>query len=154
MWLIDAFGGRREVNKIRQWGVWYGVKWWQKKDKKTPLARALTIGLISVGLLDRELRLKKNVERPEAPLNNYVAEHVEFLEIVDKSLEVIEMDRNSVEILSSGLQLQKWRLQVAKALVESSPVGGVFLEPLAGDGVLSAVMTQEIGIKKLHKLRR
>ncbi|MFN3805267.1 MAG: hypothetical protein ACK4SY_09440 [Pyrobaculum sp.] len=72
---------------------------------------------------------------------------MEFLEIVDTALDMLDSDRNSVEILLSGLQLQKWRLQVARWLLGQASPGQMALEPLPGDGVLATMAVQEMSLR-------
>ncbi|MFN7106435.1 MAG: hypothetical protein ACK4M3_07640, partial [Pyrobaculum sp.] len=148
MQIVETFGGRREVNKIREWGLWFGARWWQmRKEARTPLVRALRVGLTAVGVIDGAGNLKKKPQQPQPPFNSYVAEHVEFLDIVDRAIETFDIDRNSVEIVLSGLQLQKWRLQVARWLLGQASPGQTAVEPLPGDGVLAAIATQEMSLR-------
>ncbi|MEZ0319688.1 MAG: hypothetical protein ABWK05_06840 [Pyrobaculum sp.] len=147
--LAKAFGGRRELAKASQWGMWLGARWWtEKKDKSTRTAKALYTGLATAGLLNADGSVK-NVRRPEDPVNSYVAEHVEFLEALGRlgldNVDANGVDRNSLEILRMSLQVSAWRLAVARAVL-TQLAGQVVLEPLVQEGVLAHVATEEVGV--------
>ncbi|MEM1596962.1 MAG: hypothetical protein QXP31_00365 [Pyrobaculum sp.] len=149
--LTKAFGGRGELTKASQWGIWLGARWWtEKKDKSTRVAKALYTGLATAGLLNSDGSVK-NVRRPEDPVNSYVAEHVAFLEALGRlgldDVDNNQVDRNSLEILRTSLQLSAWRLAVARAVL-TQLAGQVVLEPLVQEGVLAHVATEEAGVEK------
>jgi len=148
--LVEIFGGRGEVQKISAWGAFYAAKWWTVLGGTgSSFFKALSAALAHAGLLEGG-DIRKTLQRPNTPLNSYVAEHVEFLESVDrvgvKSIDSNTADRNSLEIIYSGLQLQSWRLSVARWLLKQATYS-TLLEPYPEDGILAHIAIFELGVR-------
>lgn len=152
---INAAGGVGELKKALDWSVWYAAKWWQEvmdagvASRNNAFIRALYMSLLLRGLIDERGNSKAAISKPSLPRGFYAREWVEmhqkFDEIGAVNVATDSVDRNTLDMLYSDVQIQGWHKVMIRGILKAAGVndGMAVLEPYSREGHLAQQYMEE-----------